>query len=60
MIATIQLALFVTETFVSPLSGSAAWCCFSGPAYTGYHGADDAWGPQKLPEIIEARHRSES
>lgn len=46
--------------FVFPLSGSAAWCCFSGPAYAGYHGADDTWGPQKLPEIIEARHRGES
>ena len=47
-------------TFVFPLPGSAAWCCVSGPAYAGYHGADDTWGPQKLPEIIKARHRGES
>lgn len=61
MITTVHLVfVFVTQKFGFPLPGSVARCCFSGPTYAGYHGADDTWGPQKLPEIIEARHRGES
>lgn len=57
MLTAVQL---VGSGTVFPLPGSPARCCFSGPAYPSYHGADDTWGPQKLSEIIEARHRGES